>query len=156
GLVSRYANENNGQAFVTEYAQPTANLTFNEPLLIELAQKHRYLTRLNTVISPEEMTLDPIFAFDSSLPDVSNVHDLSETTGQFQCERDAATSGVVAAVDEALRGEEAVAEQNDVLPYQPSLAARLVTGGAVLLCVGLVLGVAVVGAFMLGRRSRQA
>ena len=155
-LVSRYANENNGQAFVTEYAQPTANLTFNEPLLNELAQKHRYLTRLNTVISPEEMTLDPVFAFDSSLPDISNIHDLSETTGQYACERDAATSGVVAAVDEALRGEEAVAEQNDVLPYQPSLGARLVTGGAVLLCVGLVLGIAVVGAFLLGRSSLRS
>ena len=155
-LVSRYANEHNGQAFITEYAQPTANLAFNEPLLNELAQKHRYLSRLNTVISPEEMTLDPVFAFDSSLPDVSNVHDLSETTGQYECERAAATSGVVAAVDEVLRGEEAVAAQNDPLTYQPSLTARLVTGGAVLLCVGLVLGAAVVGVFLLGRSSLRS
>ena len=33
-----------------------------------------YLTRLYTTVSPEEMTKDPIFAFNPDLEDVSNVH----------------------------------------------------------------------------------
>jgi len=36
--------------------------------------QYRYLTRLFTLISPEEMGTDPIFSFDNTLPDVSNVH----------------------------------------------------------------------------------
>ena len=48
------------------------------------------MTRLNTVISPEEMTVDPVFDYDPQLKDVSNVHDLSKMTGLFDCERDAA------------------------------------------------------------------
>lgn len=35
---------------------------------------HPYLTRLFTLVSPEEMTKDPIFAFNADLPDVSNQH----------------------------------------------------------------------------------
>ena len=45
------------------------------------------MTHMNTVISPEEMTVDPIFDYDSQLMDVSNVHDLSKMTGLFDCER---------------------------------------------------------------------
>jgi MYXO-CTERM domain-containing protein len=36
---------------------------------------YKTATRLYTLISPEEMTIDPILDFDSSLPDVSNVHE---------------------------------------------------------------------------------
>ncbi|MEK6606923.1 MAG: DUF2330 domain-containing protein [Myxococcota bacterium] len=39
-----------------------------------LFDAHAYLTRLTTFISPEEMTIDPIFAQNADLPDVSNVH----------------------------------------------------------------------------------
>jgi hypothetical protein len=35
---------------------------------------HAYLTRLFTLLSPEEMTKDPIFAFNPDLPDVANQH----------------------------------------------------------------------------------
>ncbi|MEE2904084.1 MAG: DUF2330 domain-containing protein [Myxococcota bacterium] len=35
----------------------------------------KYATRLYTLISPEEMTIDPILDFDSSLPEVSNIHE---------------------------------------------------------------------------------
>ena len=34
-----------------------------------------YVTRLYTLISPEEMTLDPLFSFDRSLPDIDNRHE---------------------------------------------------------------------------------
>lgn len=36
--------------------------------------KHPYMTRLFTTMSPDEMTRDPLFAFNSELGDVSNVH----------------------------------------------------------------------------------
>jgi hypothetical protein len=48
-----------------------------------LSQRYPYLTRLNTVISPEEMLVDPIFDYDPQRPNVSNVHDLSDATGLF-------------------------------------------------------------------------
>lgn len=37
--------------------------------------RHPYLTRLYTTISPEEMNLDPMFELRRGLPDVSNVHE---------------------------------------------------------------------------------
>ncbi|MES1172186.1 MAG: DUF2330 domain-containing protein [Bacteroidota bacterium] len=39
-----------------------------------MVDAHSYLTRLNTFISPEEMTEDAFFILNSDLPDVSNVH----------------------------------------------------------------------------------
>jgi MYXO-CTERM domain-containing protein len=35
---------------------------------------YSYVTRMNTLISPDEMNIDPIFSFSTSFPDVSNVH----------------------------------------------------------------------------------
>lgn len=87
-LLGQIVDKTNGQAFITEYAAPTLKSSFANPLLRDLAQKHQYLTRLNTVISPEEMTVDPVFETDPSLADVSNVHDLSNRVGLYDCERD--------------------------------------------------------------------
>jgi hypothetical protein len=39
-----------------------------------LFQEHPYLTRLFSILSPEEMTRDPTFSFNPDLPDVSNTH----------------------------------------------------------------------------------
>ena len=86
-LMSQKANELEGQAFITEYAAPTSRLRVAHPLLQDLSSRYAYVTRLNTVISPEEMTVDPVFAYDSRLEDVSNVRDLSRMKGLFQCER---------------------------------------------------------------------
>ena len=83
-LMGQRANEHQGQAFITEYAGPTRDLSVGHPLLFSLAQQHPYVTRLNTVISPEEMTVDPVFRYDGGLPDVSNVRDLSEL--RLECE----------------------------------------------------------------------
>ena len=92
-VVSREVDRAGGQAFVTEYAAPTAELveqlanTFVPPdpdsilanaALIELLQAHDYVTRLYTRISPEEMTLDPVFRPSRDRSDVSNIHDLSD------------------------------------------------------------------------------
>ena len=86
-LIGQKADEYGGQAFITEYAAPTRELRVTHPLLQQLAQRFPYVTRLNTVISPEEMTVDPIFDYDPQLKDVSNVRDLSGMTGLYSCER---------------------------------------------------------------------
>ena len=86
-LMRDGADEFRGQAFVTEYAAPARELAVVHPLLRELRERHPYVTRLNTVISPEEMTVDPVFDYDPQRKDVSNIRDLSNMTGLFECER---------------------------------------------------------------------
>ena len=87
-LMGEKADEFSGRAFITEFAAPTSELTVTHPLLQQLSRRFTYVTRLNTVISPEEMTVDPVFDYDSQLKDVSNIRDLSGMTGLYQCERD--------------------------------------------------------------------
>ena len=94
-LMSDGADEFRGQAFVTEYAAPSRELAVVHPLLQELRDTHPYVTRLNTVISPEEMTVDPIFDYDPQRKDVSNIRDLSDMTGLFDCERQEAVANQV-------------------------------------------------------------
>ena len=85
-LMGQKADENGGQAFITEYAGPATLLQVTHPLLRDLGRQYPYVTRLNTVISPEEMTVDPVFSYDSSLANVSNVRDLTQMTGVYDCE----------------------------------------------------------------------
>ena len=92
-LMGQRADEFGGQAFITEYAAPTRELFVSDPYLADLHARFPYVTRLNTLISPEEMTVDPVFAYDPNAKDVSNVHDLSGMTGLYDCERDAAANG---------------------------------------------------------------
>ena len=40
---------------------------------------YKYLTRLYTTLSPEQMNRDPVFSYNPSLPDVSNVHNATLT-----------------------------------------------------------------------------
>ncbi|HEY4183872.1 MAG TPA: DUF2330 domain-containing protein [Polyangia bacterium] len=54
-------------AIDSEVLQPMANV---RPLFVN----HPTLTRLATFISPDEMTKDPLFVVNPSLPDVSNLH----------------------------------------------------------------------------------
>lgn len=105
-VMSRKANEHAGQAFVTEYAGPTAGLAVGHPLLQELALRYPYLTRLNTVISPEEMTVDPVFRYDGTLADVSNVRDLSNQRLDCRLGAYAIQAAPVAFID---RGSEGLA-----------------------------------------------
>ena len=86
-LLGQRADEFGGQAFITEYAAPSHELVVTDPLLVELGRNYPYLTRLNTVLSPEEMTVDPVFDYDPQRRDVSNIHDLSNMTGLYDCER---------------------------------------------------------------------
>jgi hypothetical protein len=70
-----------GQALVTEYAQTTTDFLIEkqptDQLVVELARKHEYVTRLFGRLSPEEMTRDPTFVLARGRPDISNIRDLS-------------------------------------------------------------------------------
>jgi len=78
--LARFRDEYNGLAFVTDYAQPTSSLSFEveNELLEDLVLRFPYITRLQARISPEQMTLDPVFVAAPAAPDVSNVVDLGE------------------------------------------------------------------------------
>ena len=143
-LMSQKANEQEGQAFITEYAAPTSLLNVVHPLLQDLSSRYAYVTRLNTVISPEEMTVDPIFDYDSRLDDVSNVRDLSRMKGLFDCERLEPQSSPASVIGSAL-GIESTA---DGLPVALLVIAAAAGGLGVLAVAALVyLGV------VIGRRS---
>ena len=144
-LMSQKANELEGQAFITEYAAPTSRLSVAHPLLQDLSSRYAYLTRLNTVISPEEMTVDPVFDYDPRLEDVSNVRDLSRMKGLFQCERlepqSSPGSGIASSVAEST---------GSTLPVASLVIAAAAGGLGVLVVAGLVyLGV------VMRRRSRD-
>ena len=89
-LLDQTVDLYSGRAFVTEYAMPTSDLRSQRPqdtLVQLLAEKYKYMTRLIGRISPEEMTVDPVFSLNGDAPDISNVRDLSETDAEvfWQC-----------------------------------------------------------------------
>jgi len=90
GLLDQTIDLYDGRAFVTEYAMPTSDLRDQKPqdtLIQLLAEKYKYVTRVIGRISPEEMTVDPMFTLDADAPDISNVHDFSEIDAEvfWQC-----------------------------------------------------------------------
>jgi hypothetical protein len=86
-----------GRAFVTELAQPTSAIRPpSDPAVQLLFQQYPYLTRHYTRISPNEMTADPSFDLKEGLPNVSNVHDLSNRPAPWSCSDDMNTFKPVA------------------------------------------------------------
>lgn len=81
-LLNQTVDLYRGRAFVTEYAQPTENLFemigSSDELLNDLADNFNYVTRLVGRMSPEEMTVDPMFRIHDDLRPVSNFHDLGD------------------------------------------------------------------------------
>ncbi|MGE3272860.1 MAG: DUF2330 domain-containing protein [Chloroflexota bacterium] len=78
-----------GRAFVTELAQPTGEIRPpSDPAVQLLFQQYPYLTRLYTRISPDEMTIDPVFDLAPGQPNVSNIHDLSDKPAPWVCSDD--------------------------------------------------------------------
>lgn len=144
-LMGQKADQMNGRAFITEYAAPTSETAFVDPLLQELNSKHRYLTRLNTVISPEEMSVDPVFRYEDR-PNVFNIHDLSNSRGQYDCERDSAINLIANLLNNN--------NNNGGNPAAParigSFFGGLFLGGCLILLFVALVG----GVFWLGRRSR--
>ena len=140
-LVSQRLSEFKGRAFITEFAGPTARLQASDADLRGLLGRYPYLTRVYTRISPEEMTVDPVFKFNAALPDVSNVHDLSKDSSRvWECKgsniANRSTNPVEATVIRATDS------------YNPVVMAIYGAGVCVALALGFV-GVALVA----GRRS---
>jgi hypothetical protein len=75
--VDQAVNQAHGHAFITEYAQPTTNLYARDQLLQTLKQHYSYLTRMFTRMRPSQINLDPTFAAQKGLPDVSSFHIIS-------------------------------------------------------------------------------
>jgi hypothetical protein len=78
-LVDQTVDLYNGRAFITEYAAPTTDMASqaSDPLVQKLFTDYGYVTRVFGRISPEEMTVDPMFKLSDDVADVSNIHDLS-------------------------------------------------------------------------------
>ena len=156
-LMGTKADEYGGQAFITEYAAPTRELRVIHPLLQQLAQRFAYVTRLNTVISPEEMTVDPVFDYNPQLKDVSNVRDMSGMTGLYQCEREERASSPMGQLQSF---SESVFEASDEDARAEASGDTLSVGTLVLGVVAGVVGVSVLGGAVylgvrIGRRGRE-
>jgi hypothetical protein len=88
-VVVQAVDQAGGRAFVTEMAQPTSAIRPpSDPAVQLLFQQYPYLTRHYTRISPDEMTIDPTFDVMPGLPNVSNVHDLSNRPAPWSCSDD--------------------------------------------------------------------
>jgi len=161
--MGQRADEFGGQAFITEYAAPTRELFVSDPYLADLHERFPYVTRLNTVISPEEMTVDPVFAYDPNAKDVSNIHDLSDMTGLYDCERNGASNGggvVLPFIGPIFSGDSSNGEEGQT--GQPASGGPSLGMGEVLvlgvlvggLLVGLLVAAIGVGV-LLGRRQKS-
>jgi hypothetical protein len=76
-LVNQAVSKAGGHGFVAEYAQPTSNLSADDPELATLKQSYSYLTRLYTNLSPAQINLDPSFVAQTGLPNVDPVHEIA-------------------------------------------------------------------------------
>ncbi len=134
-----------GQAFITEYAGPASELNSASPYVQE--RSDRYLTRLTTYISPEEMTVDPLFTFDADADDVSNIRDASDRKGLVSCQRESARAFFLPG--DAIDPTDGTGAVLAMTPARPLLGHELVRTFAVL---ALLAGA--VGAFYMFRAGR--
>lgn len=72
-LLPGWIDEAGGRAWATEFAMPTSTIIDQADTALKLLGDGAHLTRFRTIISPDEMTLDPCWAPAPGLPDVSNV-----------------------------------------------------------------------------------
>ena len=148
-LVQDRADALGGRAFITEFAAPAQSIELGNPYLQNLARNQGYLTRLTTYISPNEMTVDPVFAIEQR-PDVSNIRDASNMTGLYDCERDGSNNLINLSGSDAINPETASGEVAAETPV------TLNSGGSNWIIIGIVLLILVglIG-WLLGRRSSQ-
>lgn len=88
-LIPARADALGGRAFITEFAGPASSIDLNNNYIRN--RRDRYLTRVYTIISPDEMTVDPVFSFDGEREDVSNIRDASRLDGLRRCDRRSAS-----------------------------------------------------------------
>ena len=144
-LVSDRADALGGQAFITEFAGPSHSIELSNPYLQNLGRQFPYLTRLFTVISPEEMTVDPVFSLEAGRNDVSNVRDATQMTGLYSCERDGGSDRDGAVDSVALNPrEESSGEVVATTPDPPTPGSGGGVGRSLL--VGVVIGAVGAGA----------
>lgn len=139
-LIQMRADALGGQAFITEFAGPADSINVDDnPYLRDLSQDHPYVTRLVSYISPEEMTVDPVFELESNRSDVSNIRDASQLKGLYACERDQGIIPRIAASD-AINPVVSEGEIAAVTPDEPAVdVTRNRLGlGAVMLMLGAV------------------
>jgi hypothetical protein len=148
-----------GQAFITEYAQPSNQLQVVDPLLRELRRRYPYVTRFYGQMSPNEMTVDPVFDFNNGLTDVSNVRDLTTRTDMYPCQdnepiqpTDSIPTAAPNTPDPNLN-QPVVTNQTDP-DFLGSLGLSGVFVGAILATCLLVLGAAIGGGIMFVLRRR--
>ena len=131
-LVSTEIDRFAGKAFVTEYAQPSNQLNVVDPLLQTLRDRYPYVTRLYGQMSPEEMTVDPVFDFNPDLADVTNIHDLTDRSDLYPCQDGAINVSLPFSI------ESASGAQTDTIAI-PTLLIWLLCGGC-LLGLGVIAG----------------
>ncbi len=76
-LLPGWIDEAGGRAWATEFAGPTDWIVDRADVSSKLLAGREHLTRFRTIISPDEMTLDPCWAPAPGLPNVSNEHIIS-------------------------------------------------------------------------------
>jgi hypothetical protein len=116
-LVQQRANALDGHAFITEYAQRVGPGAMEHPWLDAQIEKADYLTRLNTYIDPEEMTADPVFAFDADRSDVSNVRDARDLDGLYSCQRDGSGDGIFGGLFSSSDAIDPMNDEGQVVAY---------------------------------------
>lgn len=149
-LIRGRADALGGRAFITEMAAPASTIGFNHPYLRNVNRQQKYMTRLTTYISPEEMTVDPIFTFEDR-PDVSNIRDASDLTGMYDCQRDRAGGWLNIRNFDSIdpRPESFSVSATTPDPTNEGFRGRIVWGLIVLAILGGVFGLA-------GRRGSQS
>jgi hypothetical protein len=135
-----------GQGFVTEFAGPTSDLATVDEGLRALLNEYPYMTRMYTEISPEEMTVDPTFLYNESLPPLSNIHDLSNAPSPYECAQNTVEIAVPTAIQQAA----------------PTIVAEVAPRGVIAIpktwlyvgAAALVGGILLLAGFVIGRRAR--
>lgn len=118
---------------------PTLKLVVTHPLLKQLGNRYLYVTRLNTVISPEEMTVDPVFDYDPQRREVSNIHDLSGMKGLYDCDSRSPTSFIRLGPPGGIGADTAATDSPVITLSWTTLGVGAIIGGmAVLLVAGMV------------------
>ncbi|WP_437665328.1 DUF2330 domain-containing protein [Sorangium sp. So ce1182] len=141
-LVARGVDEVGGRGFVTEMSGPTASIaeqvrntmTSDEAqlaardALLPLLEGNTTITRLYTRLSPEEMTVDPIFRRTDG-PEVSNVRMLPRyVDGRDLCVAPGADAAAASPCDFAACGAGGLCRVVEVAGAQPVAACACVPG----------------------------
>jgi hypothetical protein len=86
-LVGNAVDAAGGHGFVTDYAQPTSQLSAPsaDSELQGLLSSYPYLTRLYTSLAPAQITLDPTFAAATGQANVSSVRELPAPLSETFC-----------------------------------------------------------------------